>query len=197
MSDLSPKSPTPIRRAVVTRDGAFTLLLPFAARHSQVRTPRGTHIRAIRRDMQRLLNDGYRVRCPVTNEVLSVYVRHLSRNHVETLGRLAMASLTKGRAWLKIREFSARRDGDLAKLRYWGLAETLAPAQCLEGEQPRGMWRITPAGMAWLRRETKVPRSIVIFRNEFLGFYDGADLVAADEVNTDFDLAALFGQKAS
>src|SRR4051812_7544935 len=99
MSDLTT---TPATRTVTTKDKLFSLNLPFKARPDLVPDPRGCSPRVTRRSMNALLNEGYRVRCPITAEILTVYVRPITAPHVELLARLAMKTMTTGRRWLKL-----------------------------------------------------------------------------------------------
>ncbi len=183
-----------VAREVTTKDGRFTIRFPLAKNHT---TPVTLHcgptsrLSALRTRMNALLNDGHPVICPLSGERIQVYRRHLTRSQVRTLERLRDKSDKLGKTYLHLEFFSARRDGDLAKLAAWGLAEPMKPATALEDEKWRGHWKITARGRQWLAGTVTIPRQMALLLGECLGPVNEADQITAAQVPEVFDRDAL------
>ena len=180
---------TEIVRVATTRDRRFRILFPLPPAKSAVKRPSGTHARVILRDMNRWLNLGHAVECPLTGHLVRIYRRGLHVSQVATLKRLRQGMIDTGAHWVHLRQFSGRRDGDLAKLAHWGLVET-KPSEN-QGHVDRGFWRITDKGRLWLFGDVRVPRQIALLNGEFLGFVDERDLIGPKDVDDEFDVERL------
>lgn len=176
---------TSLLRTVTTRDRLFTFHWPMpVVVHQTILNVTGDRISTMRKRMNRALQDGYAVRCPVGGSVLRIYRRALTRTHLALLTSLYARSLTDP-GWQKLRSFSrGHTDGDLAKMLHWALVER---------QEDASLWRITDLGKRWLYGAEKIPRHIAIFRAEFLGYWDEADLITPAEVDEAFNRDALFG----
>lgn len=189
---------TSLCRRYTTRDKRFVFSWPLPKHlHASV-CPIDAGVRrtisGIRTEMNRRLMEGYRVACPITGHVLALYRRPLTETHVKMLSFLFAISLTKP-GWHHYRAFSrGHSDGDLAKMRWWGLVESLDEVKDATAEDQRtGQWRITELGCQWLRGEAKIPRHQAIFRGEHLGAWDDQDLIGPQEVDERFSMDALTG----
>jgi hypothetical protein len=172
-------------REVLTSDKRFRIRFPLPPAHSKVLVPSGTHWRVVQRNIERILNSGHAAQCPITGHKIQIYRRGLHAGQVRTLRRIRDTSKDLGVTWLHVRHFTARRDGDLAKMEYWKLIEhDPARDRC-------GYWKITALGLCWLNRDLKIPRQVAVLNGECLGPVDSADLIGPDEVAEHFDKDAL------
>jgi len=176
---------TSILRTVTTRDKRFTFHWPLPlVLHNSILDISGHRMSTCRARMNRGLQAGYWVRCPITGSLLRLYRRALTKTHLAMLTNLYARSLTDG-GWHSYRSFSrGHSDGDLAKMIHWGLVER---------QKEESLWRITPLGKRWLHGAETIPRHIAIFRAEFLGFWDETDQITPAEVDEKFNREALFG----
>ncbi len=179
----------PCARSVTTKDGRYTVRFPLPPTRSGVAKPRGVHLRVILRDINRLLNLGHTVEDPTTGGLIKIYRRGLHQSQVSTLKRLRDRSDKYNMTYVHVELFTARRDGDLAKMAMWDLIEPLKVESRLEAETGRGKWRITPRGRAWLNGTIRIPRQVALLFGERLGYVNDADLIGPE------DAAAYFKQE--
>lgn len=175
-------------RVAVTRDKRFRICFPLPPAKAAIKQPAGTHWQVILREMNRWLNLGHAVACPLTGHLVRVYRRGLHVSQVATLKRLRQAMNDTGAAFVHLRQFSGRRDGDLAKLAFWGLVESKASDS---GARDRGFWRVTDKGRLWLFGDVRIPRQIALLNGEFLGYVDERDTIGPKDVDDEFDVARL------
>jgi hypothetical protein len=191
---------TTLLRTVTTKDKLFTFRWPLpSSLHSEIRRPSGTHWHVIVRSMNAILQDGYRAYCPVSGSIVQLYRRPLTETHVKILTRLYALSLTSKATYVHFRKFSGgHSDGDLAKMRFWGLVDQKPrPAgDDVDDREWRGHWRITNLGRRWLNGADRIPRHICLFRGEFLGFWDEAEVHGPQDVLPEFSVDSLYGEPA-
>lgn len=120
----------------------------------------------LRARLQAKLPDG--CRCPVCDQFAKTYKRKL--NSGMALGLLVLYR-ESGFEYAHVERLikpiltappSIR--GDFAKLRYWGLVE--------KHPEQAGHWRVTGKGRAFVRCEISVPKHVLIYNDECLGFGD-------------------------
>lgn len=185
-----------VAHSVTTADGRFAIRFPLPKPHGRpVELLNGPTARfsALQHRINRLLNDGHAVICPLTGKLIEVYRRGLHRSQVRMLERLRDRADLLGTptAYLPLVVFTGRSDGDLAKLALWGLAETLKPASRYEKESCRGKWRVTERGRAWLAGHVRIPRQVAVLLGERLGYVDERDLIGPEDTPDTFDAKAL------
>lgn len=180
--------------SVTTADGRFTLHWPLTRPKPgavPVRATGSSRLSALQHRINDLLNQGHAVVCPLSGKLIKVYWRGLHHSQIATLRRLRDKSDKLGMTYLHVEFFSARRDGDLAKLALWELAQPLEPATRLEQEIVKGKWRITPRGRQFLDGSLRIPRQVAVLLGERLGYVDEADAIGVEDVQAEFDPAAL------
>lgn len=178
----------PAIRSVLTRDN-YRIAWPLPKhKNNPVRLSAGPNSRlsALHARVERALNNGQPVICPLSGKLIRIYYRGLHRSQVRTLERLRDACDKLKVSFVHVQFFTARRDGDLAKLELWGLAVRLRGAEKYEAESVRGKWAITPRGRLWLLGRIKVPRQVAVLLDERLGYVDENDLIGVDDVTADF-----------
>ena len=181
-------------RSVSTPDGRFTIHWPLPVQHNKPRTITSTghsRLAALQRRINDLLNQGWPVICPLSGKLIRVYRRGLHQSQIRTLDRLRSAADQLRHTYVHVRFFSARRDGDLAKLELWGLAERMRPANALEAEKARGMWKITHRGREFLAGRVRIPRQMAVLEGHNLGPVDESITMDVHEVQQEFEPEAL------
>lgn len=184
----------PTVRSVTTSDRRFTIHWPLPKQHNKPReisARPGSRLSAMLARINTLLNAGWPMVCPVSGKLIKVYRRGLHQSQVNTLRRLMEKSDKLGIAYLHVEFFSARRDGDLAKLALWGLIERLRTESKYEQEKATGKWRITDRGRAFLAGTVRIPRQVAVLEGERLGYVDESDTMSVDEVQQTFDKEVL------
>lgn len=179
---------------VTTSDQRFTIRWPLTKPNPRPVTVRATgasRLSALQHRINDLLNRGFGVICPLSGKLIRIYWRGLHHSQVSTLRRLMEKSDKLGVTYLHVEFFSARRDGDLAKLELWGLAEHLKAESRLEAEAAKGKWRITPRGRQFLAGTIRIPRQVAVLLGARLGYVDESDTMSVDEVQQTFDKDAL------
>ncbi len=186
---------TEVAHSVTTKDKRFTIHWPLPATpHGKPRTIRATkasRLSALQHRINDLLNQGWAVVCPLSGKLIRLYRRGLHQSQVNTLRRLMEKSDKLGKTYLHVEFFSGRRDGDLAKLELWHLAERMRDANRLEGESASGMWRITPHGRLFLEGKVRIPRQVAVLLGERLGYVDAAVTMSVSEVAETFSQEGL------
>lgn len=179
MSKLVTKNTTAVR----TRSG-YDIALPLAEPRGRRRL-RCVRVATLKREIGKALSAGYEVRCPLTGKRIKIYRRGLHRSQIWTLRRLRDRSDKLGLTYLPIEVFSPRRDGDLAKLVMWGLAERLKAASRYEAEKVRGKWRITKIGRQFLEGRRAIARQVAVLLGEKLCDVPGP-LITVGQIDSDF-----------
>ena len=140
------------------------------------------------RDVQSYVLDGVAegVHCPACGSWNRQYTRRLNRAKVRELQ--AMYRWADDHDML-FDYFSvpstgiSLRNREYPKLRHWSLVEPRDPN--VSSGDGGGFWKITVAGVKFVRGEIKVPNKIIEFRSQFLGFADDAAVVSIREALMD------------
>lgn len=188
ISDCRHGIPEGAQRVACTRDGRFRIRFPLPPARAELKHPAGSHARVIHREMNRWLNEGHPVCCPITGTVLKIYRRGLHQSQVAALRRLRERLQSQPHlCWIHIAQFAARRDGEFSKLAHWELIEAMPRDE--EPRSPdeappeyRGWWRITQRGEDWLDHRLRIPRQVALLRGERLGYVDDDDRIAPEDV---------------
>jgi hypothetical protein len=185
-------------RIVLTRAG-YAIRMPLPPPGGLVRlvASAASRIGAQRRRIEALLNRGCDVIEPLTGRLLKIYRRTLHKSQVSTLSRLRGACDDLKLRFVHLRHFTARRDGDLAKLEAWGLIERMPPNGERMKDKARGWWGITPQGRCWLDGLTTIPRQWAFFDGQALGPVDAADRISMHQVEAEFETDEIKPQEAA
>lgn len=81
------------------------------------------------------------------------------------------------------------RGGDWAKLRLWDLIEPQI-GERYDGCKRTGYYRITATGIAFVEQRWQVPRHVLIYNQNVLG-YEGPDVTIVNVVGDKFDFTTL------
>ncbi len=127
------------------------------------------------------------VTCPCCGSYLKIYARRLNRAKVrELLEIYRRIDETDGDYY----DFHflpdlgiSLRNREYPKLRWWGLLEARDPDA--GPTETTGYWRLTFAGVKFVRGELRVPNKVLEFRSEFLGFAEDASAVSVREALLD------------
>ena len=115
------------------------------------------------------------VHCPCCGSWLNTYSRRLNRAKVrelQALYRWADDNDTLFDYFSVPATGISLRNREYPKLRFWQLLEARDPE--VGSGDGGGYWRITVAGVKFVRGELKVPNKIIEFRSQFLRFADDA-----------------------
>lgn len=115
------------------------------------------------------------VTCPACEQFAKAYPRTLSSIMAYGLTQLWKLG---GEDYHHVPSIPRER-GETAKLVHWGLVES-------DPERRRGWWRVTPKGVAFLKEEIAVPRRVLLYNRQFVG-WDGGDWRIKDALGTKFD----------
>jgi hypothetical protein len=113
------------------------------------------------------------VPCPCCDQFVKAYHRKISNAMAhKLLGHYKKCGLRWGH-WTT----GGSNNGDLAKLRFWGLVEK----QGLKTEDGNdvGKWRVTKKGENFIHGRVTIPQFIWIYNNEFYGS-DGSEIYFRD-----------------
>lgn len=153
--------------------------------------PAGFHddmpLAAARAQVLRLRADG--VGCPCCGQFAKVYRRKVNSSMARGLIAAWHAFGTDFGYLQDVRRASKATDNrEEPKFRYWGLMEE-EPSLRPDGGRA-GWWRVTPRGVAWLKREISVPKYALIYDGDLLGF-EGEHVYITDAIGTKFNYADL------
>lgn len=122
--------------------------------------------------------------CPCCGQMTKVYRRALNANMARLL---IVLYRDHGQEWVHASK-AGDGTGDLAKLRYWGYVETNKPTAGV----PSGWWRVTAAGVAFVRGDVQAVRHALVFDGKCIGFADSNDTVTVhDALGDHFDYGDL------
>lgn len=121
--------------------------------------------------------------CPCCGQYARRYRRKLNSNMAASLIRAHVAA---GDHWFHAPTVLGRNDGELAKLRYWGIVEEERKLRPDGGRA--GWWRITLSGKLFVKGMTRVPAHVLI--------YDGR-LLKLDESSGRVNIYMALGDKFS
>jgi hypothetical protein len=131
------------------------------------------------------------VRCPCCDRLVRAYRRPLGADMARFLILLCRAYLAGPPGeWVDVRAIPAR-GGDYAKLAHWGLIEQ-APNDD-PARRSSGLWRPTPAGMAFAEGRTREPSHVFLLDNRRIGAED-ATVDVYEALGRRFDFAELWGR---
>ena len=121
------------------------------------------------------------VKCPCCGGRVKAYKRRLNRAKVRELQQIYVRiDETDGETYDYTHVPSlgiSLVNREYPKLRWWGLLEPRDLGASAD-DGTAGWWRLTPAGVKFLRGELRVPNMVVEYRSQFLRFAD--DAVAVD-----------------
>jgi hypothetical protein len=121
-----------------------------------------------REQIEKLAHTHKGTTCPCCTRNVKVHRRNLHATMLKALTALAQ----KNEPVRSMFKFSGA--GDDAKLEHWGLIE----------EVTRHHWQITQKGRDFLAGRIKVPRTILVYKKDFLGYESEAeaDLISVHDV---------------
>ena len=134
--------------------------------------------------------------CPACDQYCKTYSRLLNATMAACLCGLARVS-TQGLDFVRIADIpygtadARTAGGEFAKLVHWDLIR----ARTNDTDQKRmsGQWCLTPKGLAFARGDIQVPRRVVLYNNQVIGFSeDTVDVQGA--LGTEFDYADLMNR---
>lgn len=123
--------------------------------------PRTATVLEVRRAAAKCLRAGGAFRCPVCRKVARWREGGISSSMARTL----LKAYTAGpKERFQCRKIDARdHNGDYAKLRFWGLICEAGP--------PKGWWRLTPLGRAFVRGEAEVPGKVWTYDKKLVAVF--------------------------
>lgn len=146
--------------------------------------PSGETLEEARQRLRASLDEG--IHCPCCSQYAKRYKRSLYKGYVHWLIWL-VEQVAAGEEWADVRDTPKHlgRNGDYAKLQWWGFVESA-------GKRSR-MWRPTREGLAFVKGRTRVPKYVFVYDNTVEGF--SADTVSVHDVladrNFDYDTDIL------
>lgn len=144
-----------------------------------------------KKQIEAALNDGCAAINPFSGNPIRIYRRSLNKSQMGSLRRLSnYHTRHPGEEWAHVADFNGRRDGDLAKLRWWGLVLS-RPVTDAPTDRRRGWWAITDLGRNFLNGAARVPRQQAILCKQHLGPVDDTDLIGISEVQDETDVRGL------
>jgi len=144
---------------------------------------------------------GAGVICPCCLQLVKLYEREITVS-MAYVAILLHRHFVESQAWLHVPEYlsnlskigSAVRGGDWAKLRYWGLIEEKPEDKRKDGSRRSGYYKMTERGHQFVKGEIKVPRSILLYNEHFLGYGKG-EVGIRDCLGKEFDYDDLMAGK--
>ena len=120
-------------------------------------------------------------RCPCCNDKLVAYKHCINTGILSALYRLSISGgVANANRELGLNHNQA---ANFQKLQYWGL---IAPV--MQDNNPnvkeKGMWSLTPLGLAWLNGEQQVRKTPVTFRKDVIEMT--GPLITPDDVNPEY-----------
>lgn len=131
------------------------------------------------------LDDG--AHCPCCGQYAKVYRRTIASTVAKTLIR--MWNLDRDQ-WCNLPAYGLR-GGDIIKTRFWGLIEPMPGAVRDDGSHRVGYWRLTPAGVDFIRHRTAIPKWARIYNNHCLGLDNSRTVTITDSLGTRFNYRDL------
>jgi len=126
--------------------------------------------------------------CPTCDAHLKRYHRPLNAGMARSL--FGLWSLTYHRPdeeWWHHSQFDVGRE--VHKLKWWGLVEQ-KPSDGNGDKKASGNWRITEAGKQFAAGYTKIPSTVVVYRNKPEGL-EGGQITIRDALSTKFNYGQL------
>lgn len=121
--------------------------------------------------------------CPLCTQHAQTYRRKINSGMARSLIHMYR---TAGTGWVHVKVIGAgsREEGKLA---YWGLVEEQLGTGLHGGRA--GYWRVTHKGVAFIRKEIRVPKYARIYNGKVVGFdhAGGTDIIEALGTRFDYD----------
>lgn len=123
---------------------------------------------------------GVGVICPCCNQLVRIIQKDLTGSIVY-VAILLHRHFVEDQNWLHVADYlstmakigSAVRGGEWSKLRYWGLLEAKpdgVKVDAKDASKRSGYYRMTEKGHQFVRGEIKIPKSIMLYNDQHLGF---------------------------
>ncbi len=136
--------------------------------------------------------------CPCCHQFVKRYRRKLNRGMAQFLIRLWIRTREgynpeKGGRWVHSAEFQdLMYNRDYSKLHWWGLIEPHPNSreEALPDRSSNGLWRITPLGVEFVLRRTRVPSHSLSFNKKVYGF-EGNQIDIIEALGKKFNYAEL------
>jgi hypothetical protein len=106
--------------------------------------------------------------CPCCNQNVKLYKRPVNATMALILINLSKISLSEFVHASKLYEGFGHLGGDFPKLKHWQLIEEMPNDD--NTKKNSGSWRITDKGVGFLLGDVKIPKYIITYNNECLGF---------------------------
>lgn len=118
--------------------------------------------------------------CPCCRQLVKLYTREITSSMAYVL-ILLHRHFEKAPDYIHVPNYlsdmtklgSMIRGGDFAKLRYWGLLEEMPDAKRKDGSKRAGFYRMPEKGHQFAKGEIKVPKTVFLYNDTFLGFGPG------------------------
>lgn len=109
--------------------------------------------------------------CPHCGQNIVAYTYNFRNTFCEGLLELAgkVDPLTGLPTWAHVNDLSTVTRGEHAKISAWGLIETMPAGPKAKGPRS-GMWRVTDTGMAFLQGHVGIPKRIIQYMSNIIGF---------------------------
>lgn len=108
-------------------------------------------------------------RCPVCDQTVKIYKRSLNSSMAATLIRAYKKHDVLNFFHVTDKDVAVR-DGDFAKLRFWGLIQEKSHTAGNEGKRTSGYWCVTPKGRSFVEKDISIPKYIIVYNSRFLDF---------------------------
>lgn len=128
------------------------------------------------------------VECPACTQYAKVYRRKVHSRMARDLFTVAREGGWDARLWVNVGEVVGRTSPDLVKCRYWGLIEAMEGERD-DGSSRIGMWRITEAGLRYLRGAT-IHKYARLYDGRCLNL-TGPQVTVKDALGSKFDYDSL------
>lgn len=147
---------------------------------------------SMNQEFKALLELGDKRCCPTCGRWAQVYRRQIYGTVAAQL--IKMYRLGGAQEYIHTRNLVGSRAtgvGDFSKGKYWGLIEE-APVTS-DNKNHSGMWRLTPEGVAFVLRQSTIPRYALVYDDKLLKF-NGPQFSIEDCLGEAFNYQELISQ---
>jgi hypothetical protein len=133
--------------------------------------------------------------CPCCEQLAKIYRRKLNSAMARDLIWLVRKAATQPEGWVEVSligPISLHRSRELAKLVYWGLVEPRL-IESVRGARTSGIWRPTSRGIAFANGRIALPKYVLVYNGEFLGYSPDGMTTITDALGDNFSYAELWG----
>lgn len=122
--------------------------------------------------------------CPVCNSPVDIYQRPMYASMIKLLKRMyALGGLSRP---VTIKELGAN-GGDHGKLRFWGLV-----IKVYSHKDGSGLgWKVTRAGHEFLLGNLSVPKKVVLFENQLIGYSMDEICIDNNKIDSTFKISHI------